>query len=842
VSFHGRQSEIAQALASEARVLTILGPGGIGKTRLAQKIAEELGEVWFCDLAGARDESDILAEIARALDIPLVSRGADPREQLANSIAARGRVHLVLDNCEQVIDHVARLSRTFLDAAPSLRVLATSRERLRIAGEEVVELTPLSTDDAVTLFVERARLVQPALDPAADRAVIEAIVAMVDGIPLAIELAAARMGVLSATALRDRLARGVDVLSGRARDGSDRQRTMRAAIDWSWENLEAEEQRALRAVSIFRGGFDVAAAEAVIGDGALDLVEALRDKSLIRTFGVGGELRLDLYEPIRAYAREKLVAAGEEDAVSARHAAHYAAMTFAPDALPAIEREAENLAAVRDRALRDDSQRAFDEGASALLAREPLGLLRGPLARWREELDALLARPRAASSPLRPRLVLARSRARQLLGETTEARSDAESLRAIDDPSIAARAAWQVGSIAASAGDHTTARSAYEDALAALEKVTAKSPFDRETEVLALGNLGTVLREEAELVAARERYDRALSVARDAGLRRLCGQYLGDLGALLHMAGDLEASSRAFSDAISTLEAIGDRRLRALFLGARALVLQERGEFDSARAELDRAIAAQTLVGDRRYLGYLRGCRAQVDHEQDRLDDAERQYREAIATTREVKNVRIEGLFLGALGALLAHRQQKREEARGCFFRAEQLLRSVDDKIRLAAVQVHAAHLETTHSAILARLAEGREHAAHSDDVRFAIRLAEKLVAATGSDRNALLVAHDGSSFRPPRGAIVDLSKKLSAKRLLAALAEARVSSPGRALSTAALFAAGWPGERAKESSAANRVYVALAGLRTLGLRGVIQSVDDGYRLDPSVTLLTTGV
>jgi predicted ATPase len=839
VSFHGRQTEIADALASNARVLTIIGPGGMGKTRLAQRIADALGDAWFCDLVDARSENDVLSTIARALDIPLVMRGAEPREQVGDSIAARERVHLILDNCEQVVDDVARIVRQLLDRAPTLRVIATSRERLRITGEEVLELKPLSTDDGVSLFVDRARLVQPALDAVADRSVIESIVATLDGIPLAIELAAARMGVLSASALLDRLTRGLDVLAGRTRDGADRQRTMRAAIDWSWNNLTDDEQRALRAVSAFRGGFDVAAAEAVIGEGALDLVESLRDKSMIRTFPVRGELRLGLYQPIRAYAQEKLLAAAEEDTIAARHAAHFAAMTFPPDALVAIEREAENLTAVSERALREDTKLAFDQGAAALLAREPLGLLRGPLARWREAVDALLARPHAASSSLRARLVLARGRARQLLGETADARADAESLCSFADASIAARASWQVASIAGSTGDYATARAYYEQALATLDKLATRTLFDRETEAMTLGNLGTVLRDEAELVAAREHHDRALAVARDAGLRRLSGQYLGDLAAVLHMAGDLEASARAFGDAISVLESVGDRRMRALFLGARALVLQERGDLNGARADLDRAIAAQTLVGDRRYLGYLRGCRAQVDHEQDRLEDAERQYREAIATLREVKNVRVEGLFLGGLGALLA-RRSKRDEARACFARAEELLRSVDDRIRLAAVHVHQAHLEEERAAVLARLAEGREHVAHSDDVRFAIRLAERIVADTGSD--ALIVALDGSSFRPPRGALVDVSKKLSAKRLLAALADARLNTPGRSLSTATLFAAGWPGERAKESSAANRVYVALASLRTLGLRSVLQSGDDGYRLDPSVPLLTASV
>ena len=825
VSFHGRQSEIAGALSSRAPVLTILGPGGMGKTRLAREIQARLGDAWFCDLSDARTDADVLAAIARTLDVPLAARGAGPREQIAEALAARPRPRLVLDNCEQVVDAVAMIVERCVARAPDLRVIATSRERLRLDREEVLELGPLTVEEGVALFVDRARRVQPALE---DSPRIAEIVQLLDGLPLAIELAAARTSVLSPSALLERLREGLDVLATRTRGVVDRQRTMRAAIDWSWSHLEPEEQRALRACAVFRGGFDATAAEAVLGAEALDLLEALRDKSLVHTDAHGGELRLGLYEPIRAFAREKLDASGEAAAYEGRHARHYATRTFPVDDLAAIEREAENLAAVSDRAHGD--QESFDLGARAVLSREPLGMLRGPLQRFRAELDRMLESPRAATSVYGPRLSLSRSRVLQLVGETTRARSEAEALRAHSDASIAARAAWQVGSVAASVGDYALACAMYEQALA---KIAGRASFDRETEVLALGNLGTALREQAELVAAREHYERALGVARAAGLRRLAAQYLGDLGALLHMSGELDDAARTFGEAIAGLEALGDRRLRALFLGARALVLQERGELDAARAELDEAIAAQTLVGDRRFLGYLVGCRAQVEHEAGH--DAERGYREAIAILHEVKNVRLEGLFLGGLGAYLA-RAGKPEQARPCFSRAEELLLSVDDRVRLAAVRVHQGHLATERAEVTARLDEGREHADHSDDVRFALRMLERVVSDDSTE--AWTIAPDGSRFRPPRGAEVDLSRKATAKKLLSALAELRVREPGAVLSTAALFAAGWPGERAKESAAGNRVYVALAALRTLGLRGLLQSMPEGYRLDPGVTVL----
>jgi predicted ATPase/Tfp pilus assembly protein PilF len=793
--FYGRAAELAEIesrLSAGARLITIIGPGGIGKTRVAQRIAETRPSV-LCDLSAARDEGELAATLARALNIPLTPRG-DPFDQLAEVLAAK-KALLILDNCEQLLEALAA-------AIPRLKatVLATSRERLRISGEEIFELQPLQPEDAIALFVERARRQRAA---PIDADVVSEIVESIDCIPLAVELAAARMGVLDAASLRDRLHRGIDVLEGRSRDRADRQRTMRATIDWSWSMLDEREQRALAALSVFRGPFDADAAEAVIGPHALDSLEILRDRSLVRTTDDG----LGLYEPIRAYAMEKL----EDDGAAQRHATYYATLSRQGRI---TEKHLTNLDVV--------IERGGDEALACAIAREPFVLLRGPLRPWLTTLDALLAKQRSA------RLLLARARARQLLGQVDGAIEDASA--AHGDPSIAARAAWQLGSVASASGDLAKARTHYEEALRVLPG--ERTRFDRETEIMTLGNLGTVAREQGELIEARERYEEALSIARREGLLRLRGQYLGDLGALFHMAGDLAESSRNFEEAIAVLEEAGDQRLRGLFLGARALVVQEQGDLDAARALVDRALEVQRAVGDRRYSSYLLGCRAQIDHEAGREADAERDYRDAIAQCRDVKNTRIEGLFIACLGALLANTKRKRE-AVASFARAEELLRSVDDHVRLAAARVHAGQV-LDEAGIRERLEEGREHAGHSDDVRFAIRLLERRVAAAG---DALFVARDGSSFRAPSGALVDLSKKVSAKRILAALADARESSSGASLTTSALFEAGWPGERAKESSAHNRVYVALASLRTVGMRGLIESNDQGYRLDPRVPL-----
>jgi class 3 adenylate cyclase len=286
--FVGRQVDLhalAHRLEQGATLVSVLGIGGCGKTRLVTRygwtwLGDYPGGVWFCDLSEARTVEGIAYAVAQALDVPL---GNDPVVQLGHAIAGRGRCLVILDNFEQVARHATETLGHWLDRASDAQFVVTSREVLGLPGEEALALAPLPPSEGATLFIERARSATRDFEPD-DRASIEALVQLLDGLPLAIELAAARVRVMQPKALLDRMAERFQLLAtpgGR----HNRQVTLRATLDWSWELLSPDEQQALGQLSVFEGGFTLPAAEAVLAlerTWQTDAVQALVDKSLIR--------------------------------------------------------------------------------------------------------------------------------------------------------------------------------------------------------------------------------------------------------------------------------------------------------------------------------------------------------------------------------------------------------------------------------------------------------------------------------------------------------------------------------------------------------------------------------
>ena len=327
-----RDSELAEIrqllLDSPARLVTLLGPGGIGKTRLALHAAGQLVDsfadgVWLVDLSGVRVAELIPVVIASVLGTR-IEPGSDPITAIA-SWAVDRRLLLILDNCEQIVEGVAQLVAALLPAAGGVRVLATSRIPLRIRGEQRIEIGPLPVEldheagPAVRLFLERARQLRPEFELTGDNqmAIFE-ICRQVDGIPLALELAAARLTAMSPDALRARLSSRLSLLTSSSRDLPERHQTLRAAIDWSYTLLNLNEQRAFRQLSIFPGGWSFAAAQAVAGWDELataDMLASLRDKSMVRVAETAeGEPRYSMLETIREYGYEQLLADAEFEA------------------------------------------------------------------------------------------------------------------------------------------------------------------------------------------------------------------------------------------------------------------------------------------------------------------------------------------------------------------------------------------------------------------------------------------------------------------------------------------------------------------------------------------------
>ena len=342
-TFVGREVELREvgALVASARILTLTGPGGTGKTRLAIGVADAIRDhfpdgAWFIELAPVRDPNLIPTTIGAVLgvhelpDRPIL-------ESLYDHLRERSLL-LVLDNLEQLLPAAGTLVADLVRNAPGLRVLVTSREVLRIAGEQEYAVAPLADRDAVELFEQRARLVRPDFAlTAVTRPDVEAIVDRLEGLPLAVELAAARIRILPPSRILERLERTLDLLGDGARDLPERQRTLRGAIAWSVDLLDADEQALFRRLAVFSGGWTADAAQEVADPGADEIdafggLESLADKSLIRIVPTDhGEPRFNRHAHIREYASELLAGAGERELCERRHAMVFVAFAEAAE-------------------------------------------------------------------------------------------------------------------------------------------------------------------------------------------------------------------------------------------------------------------------------------------------------------------------------------------------------------------------------------------------------------------------------------------------------------------------------------------------------------------------------
>jgi predicted ATPase len=320
-SFIGRERDIAEIrqLLGEHRLVSVIGAGGIGKTRVALRVATHLldlfEEIWFVDLASLRDEKLIPAAILSALNVP-ESPNRSALESLITNLKNKERVLLILDNCEHLIHGAAIIGEAILQRCPGVAILATSREVLGVGGECVVRLPTLPVPDAVALFIDRASATDSRLRLVESlESTVAEICERLDGIALAIELAAARVNILSPSALARNLNERFLILTGGKRTAPPRHRTLRAMLDWSYELLEEQEQRALRKLSVFVGGFTLE-----LANEPLEVLSSLVDKSLIQLEVRYDTTRYRLLESTRQYAKEKLRESNEIDSVERAHA------------------------------------------------------------------------------------------------------------------------------------------------------------------------------------------------------------------------------------------------------------------------------------------------------------------------------------------------------------------------------------------------------------------------------------------------------------------------------------------------------------------------------------------
>jgi predicted ATPase/tRNA A-37 threonylcarbamoyl transferase component Bud32 len=612
----GREREVEELVAllqrADNRLVTLTGPGGTGKTRLALEVASSLGgEAVFVDLAPVHDPDLVGATIAHVLG----AEEATGQSEL-ESIAARiGDVELllVLDNFEQLVD-AAPFVASILETIPSVRLLVTSQSPLHLRGEHQYPLEPLDEAQAVALFVERAQAVKPGFALGEENAAAVAEIARrLDGLPLAIELAAARIKLLSPQAIAGRLENRLDLLTTGARDLPERQQTLRSAIDWSYELLDEGEQKVFARLGAFSGGCSLEAAEAVCGaqEGlrlgeVMDLLGSLVDKSLLRQIDAAdGEPRFLLFETIREYARTRLVESGEAGTVQRAHAERYLALAemAEPELIRAeqatwlqrLDEEQGNLRAALEWSLESGE---IEVGLRIAAALGRFWSTRGHMAEGRKWLGAALA-----SSPDVEERVLAR--AHFAAGYAAIGQADYDQAKPFFEECLAAAGKLHdsqlEGASLAQLAWIEMARAqedAEELAVASLER--ARATGDKLTASGALNVLAELASARGDDARAKELFDEGLSLRRELGDQRLIANSLLNLARAELRSGKVERANRLLEQGLGLARQVGDTwaaSVAVLNLGWAAL---HDGDRERAREAFEEALAIANIRGDKR--------------------------------------------------------------------------------------------------------------------------------------------------------------------------------------------------------------------------------------------------
>jgi len=596
-SFIGRQEEIAQLkeLVTANRLVTLTGAGGSGKSRLAMEVAHRLTDafpdgVWLVELAALSDSRLVPQAVAKTL--ALAEQPIRPVIETLGDYIGSKRLLLVLDNAEHLLDACARLLDVVLARSPYATAIVTSRERLGMAGELTYRVPSLRvpvpgdnlapdamlTYEGIRLFVDRARLLRPDFSVTSENASsLASICYRLDGIPLAIELAAARLRLMSVAELSARLDQRFALLTDGSRTALPRHRTLRSMIDWSYDLLREPERLFLQRLSVFAGGWTLAAAEYVCaGDGVectdvLALLTSLTDKSLVVPHQEDSRMRYRLLETVRQYARDRLEETDASAAAQVRHRDYYLALAEEADPklrgpehaewLRRLEEEHDNLRAGLEWSLVEAGSKG---GLRLCGALQRFWWTRGHLAEGRQWCTRFLSKAGAEERTRERAYVL------NAAGGLSYNQADYPASKALHEESLAicrelgdrsgiARSLGNLGNVAANQGDYPTARVLYGESLAIKRELG-----DRFDSAGLLGNLGGVAFRQGDYPAARALHEESLAIARDLGNPHSIAMSLSNVGHVALDQGDCAAARALLEESLLISRDLGDR-IRILY-------------------------------------------------------------------------------------------------------------------------------------------------------------------------------------------------------------------------------------------------------------------------------------
>ena len=636
-TFVGRDKELAELrrLQAGTRLLTLTGSGGCGKTRLSLQLAADSLErfpdgAWLVELAPLADPGLVPQTVATELGLKEV-----PGESISLTLAEHlkdKQLLLLLDNCEHLLDGCAQLANALLRKCAQVSILASSREALGMGGEQTFRVPSLSIPDAdpghtpasvalfdaVQLFIDRAKLARPDFEiNQRNAATLASICYRLDGIPLAIELAAARLRSMTLDEINRRLDQRFSLLTGGPRTALPRQQTLRSLIDWSYDLLNATEQALFGRLAVFSGGWTLEAAEQVCsGDSVdapsvLDLLTSLTDKSLVLAEERNGATRYRLLETVRQYARDRLLGNGAVGTWRDRHLAHFLAVAeVAEPHLTGVDQKAwlDRLETEHDnfRSALTWSSTAGSDSASGLALASALfqfWFVRGFLGEGYGVLSGLLAcEPNDQAAAIRAKAACAAGTMAWRQGDPVAWKLQEESLairRNLGDRNGIAASLSSLGALAYDKNDYPVARAMHEESLAIQRELG-----DRRGIAVSFNNLGNVASDQNDYATARASYEASLAMMRELGEQRGIATALNNLGRLASRQHDYPAARALHEESLSIRRELGDRWGIASSLNNLGNVAYKQGDYAAARTLDQQSLVVQHAIGARRGIAY----------------------------------------------------------------------------------------------------------------------------------------------------------------------------------------------------------------------------------------------